>query len=101
MSNSNSLPIPEFNGSDYDYWCIKMMTFLIGKDLWEIVEMGYAELEDSTTLTANDKVAKKESRKKNAQDLFHIQISLDKSLFPRIASANTFLEDSTRSLPRQ
>jgi hypothetical protein len=89
MSNSNSFPIPEFNGSDYDYWWIKMMTFLIRKYLWEIVEMGYAELEDSTTLTANDKVAKKESRKKNAQALFHIQISLDKSLFPRIASAKT------------
>jgi hypothetical protein len=43
MSNSNSLPIAEFNGSDYDYWCIKMMNFLIGKDLWDIVEMGYAE----------------------------------------------------------
>ena len=87
MSNSNSLPIPEFNGSDYDYWCIKMMTFLIGKDLWEIVETGYAEPEDWTTLNANDRVAKKESRRKNVQALFHIQIALDKSLFPRIASA--------------
>jgi hypothetical protein len=89
MSNSNSLPIPEFNRSDYDYWCIKMMTFLIGKDLWEIVEMGYAEPEDWTTLTANDRVAKNESRKKNAQDLFHIQIALDKILFPRITGAKT------------
>ena len=89
MSNSNSLPIPEFNGSDYDYWCIKMMTFLIGKDLWEIVETGYAEPEDWTTLNANDRVAKKESRRKNAQALFHIQIALDKSLFPRIAGAKT------------
>ena len=87
MSNSNSLPIPEFNGSDYDYWCIKMMMFLIGKDLWEIVETGY--IEDWTTLNANDRVAKKESRRKNAQALFHIQISLDKSLFPRIAGAKT------------
>jgi hypothetical protein len=41
MSNSNSLSIPQFNGSDYDYWCIKMMKFLIGKDLWEIVETDY------------------------------------------------------------
>ena len=66
MSNSNSFPIPEFNGSDYDYWCIKMMTFLIGKDLWEIVETGYAEQKYWTTLTANDRVAKKKSRKSSS-----------------------------------
>ena len=98
MSNSNSLPIPEFNGSDYDYWCIKMMTFLIRKDLWEIVETGYAEPEDWTTLNANDRVSKKESRRKNAQALFHIQIYLDKSLFSIIACAKTVID---RSLPRQ
>jgi hypothetical protein len=89
MSNTNSLPIQEFNESGYDYWCIKMMTFFIGKFLWEIVEMGYAEPEDWTTLNENDRVAKKESRRKNAQALFHIHIALDKILFPRIAGAKT------------
>jgi hypothetical protein len=89
MSNTNSLPIPEFNGRDYDYWCVKMMMFFIGKDLWDIVEMAYTEPEDWTTLTANDRVAKKESRRKNAQALFHIHIALDRILLPRIAGANT------------
>jgi hypothetical protein len=51
--------------------------------------MGYVEPEDWTTLNANDRVAKKESRRKNAQALFHIQIALDKSLFPRITGAKT------------
>jgi hypothetical protein len=85
MSNTNSLPIPEFNGSDYDYWCIKMMTFFIWKDLWEIVGMCYAEPKDWTTLNANDRVDKKESRRKNVQALFHIHIALDKIWFRRIA----------------
>ena len=58
-----------------------MMTFLIGKYLREIVERGYAEPQDWTTLGANDRVDKKESRKKNGQALFYIQIAL---LFPRI-----------------
>jgi hypothetical protein len=89
-SNSISLLIPEFNGSDYDYWCIDMMTFLIRKDLWEIVEMGYAKPGDWTTL--NDRVAKKEFRKKNAQALFHIQIALDKNLFPRIVGAKPVIK---------
>jgi hypothetical protein len=51
--------------------------------------MGYAEPIYWTTLSANDRVAKKESRKKNDQDLFHIQISLDKSLLPRIVGEKT------------
>ena len=51
--------------------------------------MGYAKPEDWTTLNANDRVAKKESIRKNAQALFHIQIALDKILFPRIAGAKT------------
>jgi hypothetical protein len=92
VSNTNSLPIQEFNESGYDYWCIKMMTFFIGKFLWEIVETGYAEPEDWTTLNENDRVAKKESRRKNAQDLFHIQIALDKSLLPRIVGAKTVVD---------
>jgi hypothetical protein len=93
MSNTNSLPITEFNGRDYDYWCIKMMTLFIGKDLWEIVKIGYAEPEYWTTLNANDRVAKKESRRKNAQVLFHIHIALDKILFPRITGAKTTTDD--------
>jgi hypothetical protein len=97
MSNFNSLPIPKFNGSDYDYWCINMMTFFIGKDLWEIVETGYVEPKYWTTLSENDRVAKKESRKKNAQALFHIQIALDKSLFPRIVGPNT-IKDAWKTL---
>ena len=81
--------VPEFDGNDYDYWCIKMLTFLIGKDLWEIVESGYEEPADWNALTANERTTRKEARKKNAQALFHIQIALDKSLFPRISGAKT------------
>jgi len=84
-----NLPVPEFDGNDYDYWCIKMLTFLIGKDLWEIVESGYDEPADWNALIANEKTTRKEARKKNAQALFHIQIALDKSLFPRISGATT------------
>ena len=81
--------VPEFDGNDYHYWCIKMLTFFIGKYLWEIVELGYDELVDWNSLTANEKTTRKEARKKNAQALFHIQIALDKSLFPRISGATT------------
>ena len=89
MSNSNKMLVPEFDGNDYDYWCIKMLTFLIGEDLWEIVESRYEERADWNALTTNERTTRKEARKKNAQALFHIQIALDKSLFPRILAAKT------------
>jgi len=66
-----------------------MLTFLIGKDLWEIVESVYEEPADWNSLIANERTSRKEARKKNAQALFHIQIALDKSLFPRISGAKT------------
>ena len=89
MSNSNQMLVPEFDGNDYDYWCIKMLTFFIGRDLWEIIESGYEEPADWNALTTNERTARKEARKKNAQALFHIQRALDKSLFPRISGAKT------------
>ena len=48
--NNPSWPITEFSGEDYEYWSIKMKTLLIGKGFWEIVEDGYDEPTDWSTL---------------------------------------------------
>ena len=69
-----------------------MKTFFIGKDFWEIVESGYEEPTDWNTLQPNDRRLKKEVEKKNAMPLFHIQMALEKSLFPRIVDAQTTKE---------
>ena len=79
---ANNLQISEFDGADYQYWSIKMKTFFIGKDFWEIIESGYEEPTDWNTLQPNDRRLKKEVEKKNAMALFHIQMVLEKSLFP-------------------
>jgi len=55
------------------------MTLLIGKALWDIVDIYYQEPIDWTIVVTNDRLAKK-----NYQALVHIEIALDKSLFPRI-----------------
>ena len=88
MSNYN-MSIPEFDGNDYDYWCIKILTFLFGKQLWDNVESGYYEQDYWNSLTTNERRTIKEARKNNSQALFHIQIPLDKSLFPRILEKKT------------
>ena len=89
---ANNLQIPEFDGVDYQYWSIKKKTFLIGKDFWEIVESGYEEPADWNTLQPNDRRLKKEAEKKNTMALFHTQMALEKSLFPKIVDAQTTKE---------
>ncbi|XP_059071953.1 disease resistance protein Roq1-like [Cryptomeria japonica] len=68
-----------------------------GKYLWEIVKSGYEELDDWNALTTNERTTKKEARKNNAQDLFHIQIAHDKRLFPRILGV-TIAKDAWKTL---
>ena len=84
-NTSSSIPIPEFDGSDYGYWSIKIQTLLIGKDLWDVVDDGYVEPADWSSLSADDKKAMKECRSKNSLALSHLQAALYRSIFPRIA----------------
>lgn len=50
VSNSNLIAILEFDGTNYEYWTIRMMTLLKGKDLWDIVEDGSKETNDWSVL---------------------------------------------------
>ncbi|KAJ0017175.1 hypothetical protein Pint_11952 [Pistacia integerrima] len=44
-----SLPIPIFTGENYDVWSIKMKTYFLSQDLWEIVNYeNNLEITDST-----------------------------------------------------
>lgn len=90
-SNTNSLPIPEIDGADYEYWSIKMKTLLMDKYLWDIVEDGYLEPVDWSLLTDAAKIIKEE-QKKNCLTLYHLQSALDKSIFPRIAGCKSATE---------
>ena len=70
--------------------------FFIEKYLWKIIEICYAEPGCWTTPTNNDRVAK-ETKKKYDQALSHVQIVLNKILFPRIVGGNMD-EDSWKAL---
>ena len=68
---------------------MKMKTLIIGKSLWEIVEDGYTELTDWSTLTNPAKVVMKQNQKNNSFALYHLQASMDTAIFPRIASCTS------------
>ena len=41
-SNMSSLQTPIFTGKNYEYWSLTIKALLIGQDVWEIVQYGYA-----------------------------------------------------------
>ena len=89
QNNSNAVKyqIPFFSGENFEYWSIRMKTFLTSQDLWTLVSTGYTEPADENTynaLTADQKLELKENRKKDAKDLFIIQTRIDISIFPKI-----------------
>ena len=64
-----SLGIPIFDGEYYDYWSSPMKTFFISQDLWDVVEEGYQEHPQPTTLLGNQLKQYKETMKKDASNL--------------------------------
>ncbi|XP_073103322.1 uncharacterized protein [Elaeis guineensis] len=80
--------IPIFKGASYEFWKIKMRTFFLSHDLWELVESGYAEPNDGgVNLFAHQRNELKENRKKDSKALLVIQQAVDESIFSRIVAA--------------
>ncbi len=67
-----------------------MKALFASQGLWELVETGYAEPVDATTLaglTVAERDQLKSDRKKDSKALFFLFQSVHESIFPRIAAA--------------
>lgn len=67
-----------------------MKALFASQGIWELVETGYAEPEDETTLaalTVAERDQLKSDRKNDAKALFLLFQSIHESVFPRIAVA--------------
>ncbi|KAL3729300.1 hypothetical protein ACJRO7_026409 [Eucalyptus globulus] len=82
---SSSFPIPIFYGNNYDFWSIKMTTFLMAQDLWDIVEKGCEAPPEGASVS-------KDQLQKDAKALYFIQQALSETVFPRIIGARTAKE---------
>ncbi|XP_026459769.1 uncharacterized protein LOC113360476 [Papaver somniferum] len=76
--------IPIFHGENYDFWAIKMKTLFMSQEVWEIVQDGYDEIEDTSTLDQTQKDLLKESRRKNAKAYMYIQQGVGDTILPRV-----------------
>ncbi|XP_068304394.1 uncharacterized protein [Pyrus communis] len=101
-SSGGDLRTPQFNGSNYDFWAVKMETILIAYDLWDVVEVGLAGQQTSREEISEEEgesesehipverpVVSKEEKIKNAKALSLIQGAITDELFPRIRNENT------------
>ena len=64
--------LPQFNGKNYDYLAITMITLLASQDLWEFVEDGFEEPTDENefnNLTQAEKELLKSYKKKDSKAL--------------------------------
>ena len=64
-----------------------MKTIFLSFDLWDYVEDGFVEVEDTTNLSIAEKQQLKDHRKKDAKALSLIQQGVADSIFPRIINA--------------
>ncbi|KAK2977872.1 hypothetical protein RJ640_020216 [Escallonia rubra] len=91
--NNTSLNIQQpnisiFDGEQYEEWRVKMRTLFVSHDVWELVENGYEDPDDISTLTLAQQEKLRENRKKDAKALYFIQVAVSTSIFPRIIGAN-------------
>jgi len=93
--NGNSMSQPLiliFSGKSYEYWSIKMKALLGAHDVWDIVEKGYNEPQDDSTLSQTQKDGLKDSRKRDKKALYLIYQALDDDGFEKISSPITAKE---------
>ncbi|KAL6557574.1 hypothetical protein OROMI_017924 [Orobanche minor] len=95
MANMIQPQIPKLTATNYGNWSIQMKVLLGSYDNWDIIENGYDEpIDDSAeaALTNAEKMALKESRRKNKMAFFIIYQGVNESTFDEIGGEKTAKE---------
>jgi len=74
MNTRNNMwqQVPQFDGKNYDVWCIKMKTIFFSQELWELVENVFpkpAYQVAFNALTQAKRNTLRENKKKDAKPL--------------------------------
>ncbi|XP_070046079.1 uncharacterized protein [Nicotiana tomentosiformis] len=94
MANNGPLSFqyPRLTKDIYEKWCLRMKVILGSLDVWEIVDKGYAKLDNEEALLQNEKYVLAKTRKKDQQALTLIHQCLDDAIFEKVADATNSKE---------
>lgn len=88
-ADSSVVLTPFFDGNDFEYWKIRMRTYLKAEGLWTIVANGYEEPEDDGELSVADMKNLEAKRRQDAKALSKIQMGVSRAFFAKIATCET------------
>ncbi|XP_020688719.2 uncharacterized protein LOC110104092 [Dendrobium catenatum] len=94
MASNGMIPfqVPTLNNSNYDNWSIKMKALLGAQDVWEMIEKGYKEPQDESSLSQAQKDSLRDSRKRDKKALYLIFQGLDDDSFEKLSDVKSAKE---------
>ncbi|CAI8600638.1 unnamed protein product [Vicia faba] len=81
------MPLPRLSKSNYENWSIQMKALLGSLDVWEVTNDGFEEPSNTTTNTAAQNKALKETRANDKTTLYMLFRAVDESVFKKIAGS--------------
>ena len=88
-ADSSVVLTPFFDGTDFEYWKIRMRTHLKAEGLQTIVANGFEEPENDGDLTAAEMKNLEAKYRQDAKALSKIQMGVSRAYFAKIATCKT------------
>jgi hypothetical protein len=78
-------------GKNYEFWSLRMRSFLQAQECWDLVDLGYVEPDRTnlSTMTNQQRIAQATQRNRENSAKFWIQNSMDDSIFSKIIGDGT------------
>jgi predicted GNAT family N-acyltransferase len=82
---------PILLGNNYEFWSLRMRSFLQAQECWDPVDLGYTELDPKNlaSMTNQHRTAQETQRNLVNKAKFWIQNSVDDSIFSKIIGVVT------------
>ncbi|KAH0632793.1 hypothetical protein KY284_035579 [Solanum tuberosum] len=91
-ADSSVVLTPYFDGTDFEYWEIRMRTHLKAEGLWTIVANGFEEPENDGELTTTEMKNLEAKYRQDAKALNKIQMGVSRAYFAKNATCETTKE---------
>jgi hypothetical protein len=90
-SNLGQTQGPILLGKNYEFWSLRMRSFLQAQECWDLVDLVYMEPDptDLASMTNQQRTSQETQRKRENKEKLWIQNSVDDLIFPKITGVVT------------